>query len=317
MSQVKKPVRRVIEEVCKVVSGKNSCVEKVMIAMIAKGHVLLEDIPGVGKTTMALAFAGAMELEQKRVQFTPDILPSDVTGFSMYDNQTKSFRYVEGPVMTHIFLADEINRTSPKTQSALLEVMEEGIVTVDGRTMEVPRPFFVIATQNPVGSAGTQSLPESQMDRFMISMSMGYPTMKDELHMLKQREGQNPLQQVCPVLNSADMIQIQQEAAAVYIHDAVYNYILKLVHETRNHDLLNLGISPRGTMALCSMAKGTAYLKGRDYVVPSDVEYIFLEVASHRVQLERRAKTEALSAKQILGQIMSEVQKPVPKVFKG
>lgn len=240
----------VIQEVKKAVIGKDDVVSKMMAAIIMQGHVLIDDIPGVGKTTMALAFAKAMDLEQKRMQFTPDVLPSDVTGYFMYDHKTGEFEYREGPVMSELYLADEINRTSPKTQSALLEVMEERKVTIDGHTLQVPKPFIVIATQNPSGSAGTQPLPDSQMDRFMISLHMGYPECSEEIRILKERTRSNPLDDVKTVMGKQELLHVQKTVQDVYVHDTVYEYIVELSHRTRNHDMVKLGISPRGTIAL-------------------------------------------------------------------
>ena len=312
MSHLVQAARQVIDEVGRVVSGKDECVEKVMAAIIAKGHILIEDIPGVGKTTMAVAFSKAMELTHSRVQFTPDVLPSDVTGFSMYEKDKGTFQYMEGPVMSNIFLADEINRTSPKTQSALLEVMEEGAVTIDGKTFAVPTPFIVIATQNPVGSAGTQMLPESQLDRFMISLQMGYPELKDEMNMLKQRERINPLEEVRPILTAEGLREIQNGVDEVYIHDVIYEYITRLARKTREHEELKLGVSPRGALALSKMTKAVAFLRGRDYVQPDDVLDIFPAVTAHRILLKSGVNTQQ-KKQQILEEVVRTVKKPVPK----
>lgn len=306
-------VSGVIREVQKAVSGKDMCIRKVMLAILAGGHILMDDIPGVGKTTMALAFSKAMALKEKRVQFTPDVLPSDVTGFYMFQKETKTFRYIPGPVMTNLFLADEINRTSPKTQSALLQVMEEGRVTIDGNTMDVPNPFIVIATQNPTGSAGTQLLPESQLDRFMICLSLGYPDIENEIWLIKQRHTANPLDSVRPVMDAAMLVRFQHQVEQVFIHDAVYEYMAKLVGATRNHELIKLGVSPRGTLALCRMAKSTAFLEGRDYVLPDDVAYIFKDVAAHRLILDARAGIAHKTTGDVLDEILRAVPKPVPR----
>lgn len=305
--------RKVVREVQKAVIGKKNCIEKVMAAIIAGGHILIEDIPGVGKTTMAMAFSKAMALKEKRMQFTPDVLPSDVTGFFMYQKDTGKFTYIAGPVMSNLFLADEINRTSPKTQSALLEVMEEGSVTIDGHTMKVPQPFTVIATQNPAGSSGTQNLPESQLDRFMICISMGYPDIHEEINIIKNHHESRPLEHIKPVIDKEMVIEIQHQVRHVYIHDAVYEYIARLVTETRKHELLKLGISPRGTLALCAMAQGLAYLRDRDYVIPDDVAYVFPDVACHRLVLHSRAKVTQVTAENIIEDILASVTRPVPK----
>ncbi len=303
----------VIEEVKKAVVGKDDCLRLVMMALLAGGHILIEDIPGVGKTTMALAFSRACNMQQRRVQFTPDVLPADITGFSIYSKETGSFVYQPGAVMCNLFLADEINRTSPKTQSALLEVMEEGNVTVDGVTRRVPEPFLVIATQNPVGSAGTQMLPESQLDRFMICISMGYPDIRQEISILKDRDHGNPLEQIQPVVKPEQLLLMQREAEEIFIHDAVYDYIARLVKATREHEMLELGLSPRGTLAIARMAKACAYLNGREYVSPGDVEEIFLPVAVHRAKISSKARIGRIPLIQILEELLGRVAKPTPK----
>lgn len=300
----------VIDEVKKVVIGKDACIFKVMAAMIAGGHILLDDIPGVGKTTMALAFSKAMDLQQNRVQFTPDILPADIVGFSMYDKSSGKFVYQPGAVMCNLFLADEINRTSPKTQSALLEVMEEGSVTVDGVTKPVPEPFIVLATQNPVGSAGTQMLPESQVDRFMICLTMGYPNPEDEIAILKGKSEGDPLNEVASVMNAAALLDAKREAEQIYVHQAIYKYMVRLVNKTRQHDMIELGISPRGTVALAAMAKSCAWLQGRKFVYPDDVANVFYDVAIHRIRLNARAQINHVTASDLLDQIINDTERP-------
>lgn len=251
---------QVIEEVQKAVIGKQDCIEKVMMAILSSGHILLEDIPGVGKTTMALAFSKVLNLREKRLTFTPDVLPADLTGFTMYRKETNKFYYQPGAVMCNLFLGDEINRTSPKTQSALLEVMEEGQVSVDGTTHALPKPFIVIATQNPTGSAGTQLLPQSQLDRFAICLSLGYPDMEEEIAILKGRVASNPLETLQPILEASQLLLLQEECRHIFIHDRIYQYICSLVQATRIHPMVELGISPRGTLALTRMAQAGAYL---------------------------------------------------------
>lgn len=313
MEAAAKEARRVLHEVGKAVIGKDDCVEKVMAAILAGGHILIEDIPGVGKTTMAMAFSKAMALEQKRMQFTPDVLPSDVTGFFMFRKETGKFTYMPGPVMSNLFLADEINRTSPKTQSALLEVMEEGRVTIDGHVINVPEPFTVIATQNPAGSSGTQNLPESQLDRFMICISMGYPDIHEEINIIKSHYRQHPLDNISPVIDKETLCRLKGQVKNVFVHDAVYEYIARLVTATRNHEMLKLGMSPRGTLALCRMAQGMAYLRDRDYVLPEDVAYVFADVACHRMILHSKAKVAQVSAADVAEDILAGVAKPVPR----
>ena len=313
MEAAAKEARRVLHEVGKAVIGKDDCVEKVMAAILAGGHILIEDIPGVGKTTMAMAFSKAMALEQKRMQFTPDVLPSDVTGFFMFRKETGKFTYMPGPVMSNLFLADEINRTSPKTQSALLEVMEEGRVTIDGHVINVPEPFTVIATQNPAGSSGTQNLPESQLDRFMICISIGYPDIHEEINIIKSHYRQHPLDNISPVIDKETLCRLKGQVKNVFVHDAVYEYIARLVTATRNHEMLKLGMSPRGTLALCRMAQGMAYLRDRDYVLPEDVAYVFADVACHRMILHSKAKVTQVSAADVAEDILAGVAKPVPR----
>jgi MoxR-like ATPases len=301
---------QIIDEVSKVVIGKRLVISKVLCAMIAKGHILLEDNPGVGKTTMALAFSKAMELDYRRLQFTPDVLPTDVVGFHLLNKDGDSYQYKPGAIMCNLFLADEINRTSSKTQSALLEVMEEGKVTVDGYTKEVPRPFVVIATQNPHGSIGTQMLPESQLDRFMVRLSMGYPDLKSEIGIMKERQNINPLDNVIRIVEKEDIQAIQNIVENVYVHDSVYEYITLLVQQTRENQLIELGVSPRGSLAVMNMAKATAFLNQRDYVVPSDVQFIFKDVVSHRIILKPKARVNNVTVYDILDDVLRTVKAP-------
>ena len=290
----------VIEEVKKAVTGKDECIQKGFAAILAGGHLLIEDVPGVGKTTLALAFSRAMALDNHRVQFTPDVMPADILGFTMYQKETGRFVYYPGTVMCHLFLADEINRTSPKTQSALLEVMEEGIVTVDGESHRVPSPFIVMATQNPKGSAGTQLLPESQLDRFMICMSMGYPDLKSEVEIARGTS----------VINDQDLVALRQCVEEIYIKDAVYTYIAKVCRATRENPYIELGLSPRGTIACTRMAKAWAFLQGREYVLPEDVAEIYTDVARHRIVLNTKARVTRISEEAVLKEILSEVKPP-------
>lgn len=303
----------VTEEVSKVIIGKQECIDKIMTAILAQGHVLIEDIPGVGKTTLALAFARAMSLKQNRVQFTPDVLPSDITGFTMYRKKIGKFVYHPGAVMCNLFLADEINRTSAKTQSALLEVMEESAVTVDGVTREVSAPFTVIATENPIGSAGTHMLPESQLDRFMICIVMGYPEKKDEVEILMEQSESRPLDATKAVITKDELLEMQREVKKVYVHRVIYDYIVELSRCTREHSMLSLGLSTRGSLAVSSMVKAAAYMKGREYVLPDDVVSVFADVARHRVKLNSQAKMNHLTADDIIREILQTVKKPRPE----
>ena len=300
----------VMKEVKKAVIGKDDCVRLAMAAILAGGHILIDDVPGVGKTTLAMAFAGAMEMNSQRVQFTPDVLPADILGFSMYQKETGAFEYQPGAIMCNLFLADEINRTSPKTQSALLEVMEEGNVTVDGVTRKVPVPFVVIATENPVGSIGTQLLPESQLDRFMVCMTMGYPDGENEIAIAKGKSMEIPINQIEGVIPAEELIEIKKVVDEVYLRDELYEYIVKLVQATRENDLVELGVSPRGTIALVRMSKAMAFLDGRDYVIPQDVQDVFEAVTSHRIVLNAKARVGHVSVKQILDKIMESVKEP-------
>jgi len=301
---------KIIDEVNKVVIGKRDIISKVLTAILAKGHILLEDNPGVGKTTLALAFSKAMALKHNRLQFTPDVLPTDVVGFHMLSKDGESYRYKPGAIMCNLFLADEINRTSSKTQSALLEVMEEGKVTVDSVTRDVPKPFVVIATQNPIGSVGTQMLPESQMDRFMVRLSMGYPDMESEIDILKQRQNSNPLENVVQVVDRDEILHMQSLVENVYIHDSIYEYITQLVQQTRTNPLIELGVSPRGSLALMNMVKATAFLNERDYVLPSDVSSIFKNVATHRIILKPKARVNNITVDNLLDDILRTVKAP-------
>lgn len=305
-------VQKVITETKKAVIGKDDIIIKIVLAILSKGHVLLEDIPGVGKTTLAMAFSKAFALDCNRVQFTPDVLPSDIVGFTILNKTTGKFEYHHGACNCNLFLADEINRTSSKTQSALLEIMEEGRVSVDGETRPLPRPFFVIATQNPVGSAGTQLLPESQLDRFMIKLSMGYPDLESEMNILKSKSNSNPLDSVNQVATANDIILLQNTVENVHVDDLIYEYVAKLVKLTRKHELIKLGVSPRGTIALMNITKAVALLKGREYVIPDDVHYIFKDVVSHRLILSPQARINNTTSKEVAKNVLNNV--PIPKL---
>lgn len=303
---------KIMENVNKAVKGKEVIVSKVLMAILAKGHVLMEDIPGVGKTTLALAFAKAMDLSENRMQFTTDVLPSDVVGFSMYNAKTAEFEYKPGAVMCNLFLADEINRTSSKTQSALLEAMEEGQVTVDGITRSINKPFVVIATQNPVGSAGTQMLPESQLDRFMVKLSMGYPDIASEVEIMFNRQNSNPLELVQEVVTAEELLKMQEEVDNIHTDKAIYEYIAMLCSVTRNHPMLELGVSSRGAIAVASMSRAHAYIYGRNYVSPDDVQAVFPDVVCHRIILSPKARVNKVSYQSIIKSIFQAV--PVPGI---
>ena len=304
---------QILQEIEKVVVGKNENVEKIMMAVLAGGHVLMEDVPGTGKTTTAMAFAKVLGLDTRRVQFTSDTVPSDIIGYSVYEKQTGGFVFNPGAIMTNLLLADEINRTSSKTQSALLEAMEEMRVTVDGQTYPLPSPFVVLATQNPVGSAGTQMLPSAQMDRFMIKMSMGYPDFESQINILRDRHRENPLDKIHAVVSIDELQQLIQEASAVHVMDCIYEYVTKLTEATREHPMIALGVSPRGALAVCRMAKAYAYLHGRDFVVPEDVVAVFIDTCAHRLVLATKARMMEEKPETLLRSIIESVKMPVIK----
>lgn len=301
-------VHAVMEEVRKVIRGKDEAISKVMMAILSGGHVLLEDMPGVGKTTLALAFSKALGLDFHRIQFTPDVVASDVIGFTKYDKQKDEFIYQEGAVMCNLLLADEINRTSSRTQAALLEVMEEKHVTVDGKTYPLPKPFHVIATQNPIGSHGTQPLPQSQLDRFTMKISIGYPDFQSQVDLLRDRQTEQPLDQVQNVLGKEELLDIQKEVNFVHVSDHILEYITHLTLATRNHPSIIQGVSPRGALALSRVAKAKAYILNRDYVVPEDVIDAFVDTCNHRIVM--KAKISEEQPKEVLNEILKEVKTP-------
>jgi len=309
-NQSSSAVLQVMKNVANAIVGKDAVILRVFLAMLARGHVLLEDIPGVGKTTLAVAFSKALSLKYSRIQFTPDILPSDITGFSVFDKDTGSMTYTPGAVLCNLFLADELNRATSRTQSALLEAMEEGQVTVDGVTYPIPQPFIVIATQNPVGAAGTQLLPDSQMDRFMVRLSLGYPAPDDELSLLKRKQGNNLLDLVETVLSSRQLENMRAHVDKVHVDQAILNYIVLLIGETRRHRDLLIGASPRASIALTAMSKAMAYLQGRDYVVPKDITPLFVDTIAHRLILRPGAENENITAAKILDGILRSVYEP-------
>ena len=304
--------QRILNEVRSVVVGKDQVLLWVLAAILAQGHILLEDIPGVGKTTMALAFSKVLDLSYSRVQFTPDVLPSDVTGYSVPDQQTGQLHYQPGAVLCNLFLADELNRATSRTQSALLEAMEEGQVTVDGVSHPLPKPFVVIATQNPTGAAGTSLLPDSQMDRFMIRLSLGYPNPKDEIAMVLNRQSGNPLQSVVPLMTRENLAALQETVAQTFMSDVVVSYLVDLISATRNHEDILRGASPRATLSVTAMAMAVALLRGRDYVIPGDVKEVFTHTVAHRLILSPKASAQGLTPDQILRGILERV--PAPKL---
>ena len=302
-------LQRVQDEVNYVIKGKEDVVCRVLAAMVAGGHILMEDIPGVGKTTLATTFARVLSLKYHRVQFTPDVLPSDILGFSMYNRKTEEFHFREGSVFCNLFLADELNRTSPKTQSALLEVMEERQASVEGETRKLPEPFIVIATQNPIGSSGTQMLPESQLDRFMVSLSMGYPAHGDAVALLRG-EVWKQAEKLEPVMTLDELREMCQAAEKIFVHDAIYEYIVSLVEATRAHELFAMGASPRACIALLRMARAMALLAGRDFVTVQDVQVVLLDVLRHRVKLGARARAEGKNMRACIQELFQVVKSP-------
>jgi MoxR-like ATPase len=302
----------ILKELKKAVVGKDEVLTMALISILARGHILIEDIPGVGKTTMALAFSKALGLDYQRVQFTPDVLPSDIVGFSLYDKQSGKMVYKPGAILCNLFLADELNRATSRTQSALLEAMEEGSVTVDGETHAVPDPFIVIATQNPVGSSGTQLLPESQLDRFMVKLSLGYPEPNHELDLLTRKQLGNPLETVCCVADRHELADMRREVDRVYTDKKILDYTIRLSNASRSHESLVHGASPRASLAVIAMSKAAAWVQNRDYVVPDDVELIYPYTVAHRLVLTPEAKSSGKTQQSVLDEILSRT--PAPSV---
>lgn len=302
----------ILTQVKKAFVGKKDVARKILMTMLAGGHVLLEDIPGVGKTTLALAFANAADMQYKRIQFTPDVLPSDITGFSLYNRETGAMEYQPGAAICNLLLADEINRASSRTQSALLEAMEESSVTVDGVTHRIPQPFTVIATQNPTGSAGTQLLPDSQLDRFMMRLSIGYPEPSAEREMLRRKHGETRGQAVDKVTDAKALLQMREEVSRVFVHADVYDYIVRLASATREHKALRQGASPRCSVAAMALAQACAWMDGRDYVVPEDIGAIYPDCTAHRLLLTAQARAQGVQARELLDELLRKT--PAPKI---
>lgn len=304
---------KIVAQTEQVILGKKSTITSLIIALISEGHVLIEDVPGVGKTTLASALAKTTGLNYKRAQFTPDVMPSDITGFTIYNKQSELFDYKPGLAMCNILLADEINRTSPKTQSSLLEVMEEGTVTVDGTTHAVPEPFIVIATQNPTGFVGTHPLPEAQLDRFIMKISIGYPSIDDEIRVIADRQTENPMDKVRNVSNGNEIIEIQEIVRNIYIESDLYKYIIELVRATRTHQYVALGASPRASLALMRLAQAHAFMNNRDYVIPDDILDMYIPCINHRITLKQEAKLKKITSEDILQQIKTQIVVNVAK----
>ncbi len=302
--------QKIVNEVKKAVNGKDRAIITTLLAILANGNILIEDIPGVGKTTMALAFSKALSLDYGRVQFTPDTLPSDITGFAVYNKENGKITFNKGAIFCNLFLADELNRTSSRTQAALLEAMEEQQVTIEGRSYPLEKPFSVIATQNPVGASGTQLLPDSQTDRFMVRISMGYPDADAECKMLLNRSHGNPLDSIERVVTKAELIEMQKAVKDVFVKKELAEYIVSLVSATRSNTLISRGASPRATLSLTDMAKAAAYASNKDYVVPQDVQNVFINTLSHRIILSSEAVSRHLTTEQVLKNILSKVKPP-------
>lgn len=300
----------IINEIKKAFTGKDDVIKKVLMAIYAGGHILLEDNPGMGKTTLALAFSKALGLSYNRLQFTSDTLPSDIVGYSIFNRQTNRFEYIDGAINCNLLLADEVNRTSPKTQSALLQAMAENKITVDGKTKELPVPFTCIATENPFGTIGTQPLPESQLDRFIIRLSIGYPSTEAQMEILRSRKYTDPIDEINPVISADEVIEIQNYISSVKVSDEILEYLIKLCEYTRESEYVELGVSPRGVMALAKMAKVNAVLGERTYVIPEDIQYVFFDVCEHRIALKPQAKITGINAISILENALSSVTPP-------
>jgi MoxR-like ATPase len=304
-------IQKVIDNIEKVMIGKRQTAILALAALFAEGHVLLEDVPGVGKTMLVRAIAKSLGTEFKRIQFTPDLLPSDLTGMSVYNQKEMEFEFRPGPLMGNVVLADEINRTSPKTQAALLEGMEEGSVTVDGKTRILPRPFFVMATQNPIEYEGTFPLPEAQLDRFLLKLKMGYPSRLDELEILNRLESKHPIHEIEPVMTANDVVLHQEKARSIYVEETVKKYMIDLVALTRNHHDVYLGVSPRGSLALLKTSQAYAMMHGRDYVVPDDVKFLAPYVLGHRMILKPDAKYSGIRVEDVVADTLKGVRVPV------
>lgn len=309
-------IHAIVDNIERVMIGKRNIAELSVVALIAQGHVLLEDVPGVGKTMMVRALAKSVGAQFKRIQFTPDLLPSDVIGVSIYNPKDMEFEFRPGPIMGNIVLADEINRTSPKTQSALLEGMEEATVTVDGVTMNIPKPFFVMATQNPIDYEGTYPLPEAQLDRFLLKLRMGYPTHAEEIEVLKRAEKSAPIEDLSSVMSVEDLILLQKEVKSILVDDTIKNYIVDLANRTRKDSYVYLGVSPRGSLALMKASQAYAMLKGRDFVIPDDIQYLAPFVFSHRMILRSEARYDGITPEEIVERILAKTNVPIKRLVK-
>ncbi|MFD0771772.1 AAA family ATPase [Bacillus sp. CGMCC 1.60114] len=308
-------VEKIINNIEKVMVGKRKETILTLTALLAEGHVLLEDVPGVGKTMLVRTLAKSIDADYKRIQFTPDLLPSDVTGVSIYNPKELQFEFMPGPIMGNFVLADEINRTSPKTQSALLECMEEGNVTIDGMTHPLPKPFFVMATQNPIEYEGTYPLPEAQLDRFLLKMKMGYPTPEEEFEVLNRMEKINPLSCLQAIITIEELLKLQQSVRKIYIEKDIKHYIIKLVNQTRSYNSIQLGASPRGSIALMKASQAYALIHDRDYVIPDDVKFLAPYVLAHRLILKMEAKFEGITGEKVITKIVARTSVPIQRTI--
>lgn len=317
MGALKEKIQAVIDNAAKAIVGKQEVVEKILVALLAGGHVLLEDVPGVGKTTLVHAIAKSVGCSFRRIQFTPDLLPSDITGVTVYNMKKGEFEYKQGPVSANVILADEINRSSPKTQSSLLEAMQEGQVTVDGNTYLLPKPFIVLATQNPIEYEGTFPLPEAQIDRFAVRLTMGYPTYTEEKNILRYHKGEDPLTHIAPVIGEADILEMQKAVEQIYVEDAIYDYIVQIIHASRGHKDVYLGCSPRGTLALFNNCRALALIRGREYVLPDDVKELAYCTLAHRILLKSEARIQGKDPDTVISEILKSVRVPVAAKVNG
>lgn len=311
MGHSREAIRKVMENASRAIVGKQDIVEKILVALLSGGHVLIEDVPGVGKTTLVQAIARSIGCSFRRIQFTPDLLPSDITGVTVYNMKKGEFEFKEGPITANIILADEINRSSPKTQSSLLEAMQERQITVDGNTYKLPEPFMVLATQNPIEYEGTFPLPEAQIDRFTIRISMGYPTYTEEKSILRKYREENPLLHLQPVLGTEDILNYREQVEKIHVEDSVEDYIVQIVQATRRHKDLYLGCSPRGTLALYNNSRSLAFIRGRDYVVPDDVKELINNTLAHRLILKSEARIQGKDQETVLAEIVKNIRPPV------
>lgn len=304
-------IQRVIENVEKVIVGKHDVIQYCLVGLLCGGHILLEDVPGVGKTMLIRAIAKSLGLEFKRIQFTPDLLPSDVSGVSIFNQKTMEFEFRPGPIMGNVILADEINRTSPKTQAALLEAMEEGSITIDGITYPLPKPFFVLATQNPIEYEGTFPLPEAQLDRFLLKLNMGYPEFMEEVNLLNRIQHMHPIEKIDAVMNAQEILDLQKQVKEVHLETTLRHYIVEIIHGTRNHPAVYLGASPRGSIALMRTSQAMAFIRGRDYVIPDDIRDLALHTLTHRILLKSESRLSGLTVDQVLKDVLANVRVPV------